>query len=459
MYDIAIMNGHVIDPVNKISSRLNIGVQKGKIAAISCDPLSGDYEIDAGGKIVAPGFVDMHMHEDPFDETAGCFSLCISDSMLKMGVTTAVGGNCGIFTGLLDPVRYLEEVDRKGFPINIAMLSPHEVLRNAFGNFDKYKPVSESVISGMARILDDQLAQGCIGLSMGVEYIPGINGYELQQLMTISAKHQKITAIHMRDDAEMSIPSVWELINASAFAGAGLQISHLGSMCSFGQMERVLSIVDSCRSKGSDIGFDSYPYYAYCTFIGSTPFDDGFLEKHGLGDEGYSRLEIASGKHAGERCTKELFEEVRRREPKAFLTAHLLSEKDVDMAISHPAGIVASDGIYSNGQGHPRGSGTFPRLINEYVKKKHLMSLEDAVGKITYMPAGRYGLNKGTLSIGADADIVVFDYQAIKDEASFQEPLKEPQGMEYVLIGGNIAIEGGRIINDRLGRAIRKASS
>lgn len=458
MYDIVINGGHVIDPANRISSKLNIGISGNSIVSLSPEKLSGVKEIDAEGMIVAPGFIDMHMHEDEFLKDSEEFSYCISNTMLRMGVTTAVGGNCGIATGLLNPSKYLDMVDRKGFPINMAMLAPHEILRNSLGSFDKYKPVGKDVIAQMAKALGEYLEQGCIGLSMGLEYIPGIDVNELNGLMAVSAKHGKVTAIHMRDDAENSIPALMELIESAEVHNAPLQISHISSMCSFGQMERALSIVDSYRSRGMDIGFDSYPYYAYCTYIGAALFDDGFLKKYGLGDEGYSRLEIASGSHSGTRCTKELFQEVRRTEPKAFVVAHLLNEAEVDMAVSHPAGMVISDGIYSNGQGHPRGSGTFPRLIREFVKNKRLLSLESAIEKITWLPAERYGLRKGTLGIGADADITIFEFDRIRDGASFMEPLKEPEGISYVLIGGEIALSKGMINNGSLGRAIRKSS-
>lgn len=455
MFDVVINNGFIIDPFNKVNSKRNIGILNGKIASISKEHLSGKKEINAQGLIVTPGFIDMHIHEDPYNSKEDSFAFCISNSMLNMGVTTAIAGNCGI--GPENPIEYLDAVDRNGFPINLAMYVPHESLRNAFGNFEKYEPVEKEVTEKMARLLQQQLDQGCIGLSMGIEYIPGINDYEAIELMKVTAMSNKPVAVHQRADAKRAISSVVELINYSKSTGAALQISHVSSMCSFGQMEETLSIIDEYRKQGGDIGFDSYPYYAFCTFIGSTCFDEGFLEKYDLDDASYSRLLMASGELAGKRCTKDIFNEQRKKDPKALVIAYLLGEKEVDMAITHSGSIIVSDGLYNNGQGHPRGSGTFPRFINEYVNNKKLLTLEAAIEKITYLPSKRTGLSsKGTLSIGADADVTIFDLNKIKDGSTYLEPVKKPFGIEYVIIGGEIALKHGNIVNSKLGKSIRK---
>lgn len=455
MFDTVINNGLVIDPKNRISSRLNIGVKNKKIASISREHLSGEQEINAEGLIVTPGFLEIHMHEDLYDNKEDTFAFCISNTMLNMGVTTAIGGNCGI--GHRNPIEYLDAVDRKGFPINFGLFAPHESLRNAFGNFNKYGTVDKESIEKMAKLLKQQLEQGCIGLSLGIEYIPGINHNEAIELMKVAASSNKLVAVHIRSDAVQTVSSVEEVVEYAKSTNASLQISHVGSMGSFGQMEEALAAIDNYRSQGLDIGFDSYPYYAYCTFIGSAVFDEGFLEKYGLNEDGYSRLEMGSGELVGKICSKELFLEQRKKNPNSLVIAHLLNEREVDLAIAHPAGIVASDGLFNNGQGHPRGSGTFPKLIKEYVKNKKSLTLENAIEKITYMPAKRLGItSKGTLSNGADADITIFDLNKIEDMATYLEPLKPPSGIEYVIIGGKIALKQGTIINNKLGKSIRK---
>ena len=456
MFDLVIHNGHVTDPSGRISSRLNVGVKNGRIAAVTRDKISGETEIDAAGLIVSPGFIDMHMHEDPYNPDKDAFEFLISDSMLKMGVTAVIGGNCGIGT-MQNPVAYLDAADRLGYPVNIGMMSPHENLRAAFGDFSRYEPVARHRIGGMCELLQIHMDGGCLGLSFGIEYIPGIDKEEATELMRIAEKSDKIVAVHQRSDGDKAISSVEELAGYAAETGARLQISHLSSMCSFGSMSEAISIIDSCRSKGMDILFDGYPYYAFCTAIGSAVFDEGFLDKYRYGDEYYARLQVDAGYLQGKEMDREEFYKIREKDPGALVVAHLLNGEEVDLCITHPAGIVVSDGLYSNGQGHPRGSGTFPKLIREYVVERKLLTLEDAIEKITWLPAQRMGLRgKGSLKPGSDADITIFDLNEIRDGATYLEPLKPPAGIEYVIINGRIALAGGEIKNTRLGRSVRK---
>lgn len=460
MFDLAIQNGFVIDPANRIYAKLNVGVKNGKIAAVTRDRICGTAEIDAEGLTVTPGFIDMYIHEDPYDPEKDDFEFTISDSMLKMGVTTVVGGNCGLGCGMgnmTDPVAYLDAVDRQGYPVNIGMLAPHEKLRETFGKFSRYEPVGTEIIGNMAKRLRADLEGGCLGLSLGFEYYPGIDEAEAAALMAVAREYDKIVTVHQRSDGDAAISSIEEIIGYAAGTGARLQISHLSSMCSFGSMEEAISIIDSCRSKGQDVGFDGYPYYAFCTSIGSAVFDEGFLEKYHYGDEYYARLRVG-GYDPGEKAMdKETFYMLREKDPGALVVADLLNAAEVDRCIIHPAAVVVSDGLYSNGQGHPRGSGTFPRLIREYVIEKKLLSLEDAVEKVTLLPAERMGLaGKGSLRPGSDGDITVFDLSAIRDGATYQQPRKAPEGVEYAVIGGEIAMNHGEIVKRRLGKSIRR---
>lgn len=456
MFDLVIRNGFVIDPSSRIYARLNIGVKDGRIAAVSNDNIIGAAEIDADGLIVTPGFIDMHIHEDPYLADQDDFEFTISNSMLRMGVTTVIGGNCGL-GAMSDPVQYLNTVDRLGYPVNIGMLSPHEKLRAAVGEFGRYDPVSGYHIGQMAELLRNHMDGGCLGLSFGFEYCPGVDPAEAAALMRIVKESQKIVAVHQRSDGDRAIASIEELIAYTAETGVRMQISHLSSMCSFGSMDKAISLIDDCRFKGMDILFDGYPYYAFCTTIGSAVFDEGFLEKYHYGDEYYARLQVGSFDTHGKEMDKETFYAIREREPGALVVAHLLNEMEVDLCITHPASIVISDGLYSNGRGHPRGSGTFPKLIREYVVERKLLSLEDAIEKITWMPAERMGLTgKGVLRIGSDADITIFDLNKIKDNATYQEPAKPPEGVEYTIIRGEVAMKSGEILKDRLGKSVRK---
>jgi N-acyl-D-amino-acid deacylase len=338
--------------------------------------VEGAEVIDAAGLTVAPGFVDMHIHEDPYNAEEDSFGLCISHTMLKMGVTTAVGGNCGLTKGHPNPLVYLDAVDRRGFPINLALLVPHDTLRSRAGTPDLYQKAEASNVEIMTRQLKEFLDGGCIGLSVGLEYIPGADTEEIRMLLKAVGEYERVTSAHIRYDAGRSIIALEEIIGAAKSVDAPLQISHIGGMCAFGQIESAISMIDRHKAEGADLMFDCYPYYAYCTTIGSAVFDGEFLSDFGHSDKSYSDLEIASGTHRGERCTKESFRAIRESEPEALVVAHLMNEDEVDKAVSHPGCIIASDGIYTDGQGHPRGAGTFPRFIREYVINKKALSLE-----------------------------------------------------------------------------------
>lgn len=389
----------------------------------------------------------MHMHEDELVD--GDFNIQIFDCMLKMGVTTAIGGNCGI--GPADPAQYLQRADAVGLPVNIGLFLPHGQLRGTFGE-DKYSPVSESHIQKMAHRLDEGLAAGCVGLSFGLRYIPGTTSEEIRALSEVTSRHGKIVAAHMRDDAAGVFDALSELIDVGSRFGLKVQVSHIGSMAAFGQMDRLLAQVDAMCACGLDIGLDCYPYNAFCTHIGSATYDEGFLERYGVG---YEAIEVTSGKYRGQRCTKEIFHEVRSAAPEVLAVAHVMREQEVDAALIHPRVLLASDGILVGGLGHPRAAGSFPRFIHTYVKQKRLLSLSEAIAKMTSLPAKRIGIDKGHLSVGADADITIFHYEALKDTADFSNPLSAPQGVIWVLIGGEIAIQDGVVLNNKRGRAVR----
>jgi N-acyl-D-amino-acid deacylase len=449
MYDTVINNGLVIDPASRIQSKLHLGISRGAVACLSPEPLGGRRVIDAAGLVVAPGFIDMHIHEDILDEASGTFAVKIFDCMLRMGVTTVIGGNCGI--GPHNPAAYLAAADRLGLPVNIGLYAAHSEIRKPYAA-DNYRPAPGHSLPEMAADLDGQLAAGCVGLSFGLRYVPGTTAEELHALAAVAARHGKIVAAHARDDAAYIIAAAQELIALAAAHRAKVQISHIGSMAAFGQMETVLALVDAARASGLDIGLDCYPYNAFCTHIGSATYDPGFLERYGIG---YDAIEITGGKYRGQRCSQAIFDEVRAAAPEVLAVAHVMRDREIDLALAHPCVAMASDGILVNGSGHPRAAGSFPRLVHQYVKTKKLLTLHEAIAKITVLPAQRLGLAKGSLAVGQDADIVIFDHDRLRDNADFARPLTPPSGIEWVLLRGEIAVNKGEIVNNLLGKAIR----
>lgn len=452
---IRITGGTVIDPANGRNGPADVWIADGKIAAVGRDaPLAfagADVRtLDARGCIVCPGFIDLHMHEDPLTPE-GTVDADIFNCMLRMGVTTAVGGNCG--SSRAHPVRYLDAVDAHGAPVNVAMLAGHGTFRRAAGARDKYAPATPEQITEMTRLLREALDGGCAGVSFGVRYYPGTTAEELDAAVGAAAGTGKLITSHVRDDAAGIYAAIEEMLVPVRKYGLPVQISHIGSMAGFGQMAQVLANMEKERAGGTDAAMDCYPYAAFSTGLGSTTYDDGWLERYGCD---YSVLEYCDGPCKGQRATEESFRELRRTHPGGLTVCYVMREEDVALALRHPLVAIGSDGTFNHGQGHPRAAGTFPRFLRGAIDGGEL-SLTEAIRKITALPASRLGAadRKGQLGVGADADVTVFDPRLIRDRATFAEPTLVPEGIRYVIIGGTVAAENGTVTEANAGRAVR----
>ena len=444
-----IFGGHVIDPANRVNGKLNILIEDGKIAWAGQGCPEADLTIDATGKIVTPGFIDIHLHEDPMEN--GEIRQCIFPMMLRQGVTTAVGGNCGI--NVADPSKYLNTVDRDGTAVNVAMLAGHEYFRKAAGAEDIYAGSTPEQKDIMAKNIAAALENGCVGVSFGLRYVPGADKDEFFRAAACCKDNKKLIASHVRDDADGIFDAIDEFCAAGVEYGVPVQISHIGSMGGFGQMEKVLEQIDGYKLMGLDIAMDCYPYFAFSTRLGTPTYDPGWLDRYHCD---YDVLEFCEGKYKGQRATKETFDEMRLCFPECITVCHVMKEEDVRMAFRHPAVMLASDGLTNNGQGHPRAAGSFPRFLAEFARKGTL-TLYQAIEKMTAQPAARLRLeNKGRLNVGADADITVIDFETVKDGATFENPALPPMGIEYVFVGGQLALEKGKLLKTNCGKAIRK---
>ena len=451
-----IRGGHLIDPDLKTDSILDLLTEDGRIAALlrpeDASSVRADRVIEARGRVVCPGFIDIHMHEDPVED--GSIAQCIFEAMLRMGVTTAVAGNCG--ENLYPPLRYLDLVDRDGTAVNVAMLAGHTHFRIAAGLRDLYAPASKEQISVIKDAVSEAIDGGCIGLSFGLRYVPGADTDEFLEVAQAAERSGCLISAHVRDDAAYVFDAVEEFAEAGRRYHVPLQVSHIGSMGGYGQMRELLAQIDLLRSQGLDITADCYPYSAFSTRIGASTYDEGWMERYHCG---YDVIEMCEGKYKGMRCTKEMFEEMRRDFPMALTVCHVMQEEEVRLALRHPGVMLGSDGTLSGGQGHPRAAGAFPHFLSSFVRAGDL-SLHEAIEKMTTAPARRLNLpNKGTLRPGADADIVIFDPETVRDRATFEEPLLPPDGIFDVLIGGETAVSDGQVVNDRLGRAVRRKRS
>ena len=217
-------------------------------------------------------------------------------------------------------------------------------------------------------------------------------------------------------------------------------------------MKQLLEQIEDYRAHGIDMMCDCYPYDAFSTDIGATTYD---AENFAAYQSDYSHILLCDGPYAGQRCTKEIFDEMRAIRPDTMTVGYFMRQEEVDMALMAPYVMLGSDGILVEDQGHPRAAGAFPRFLRQYAAGKKL-SLIEAVAKVTTMAANRLKLeHKGNLKPGSDADIVVFDLERIEDRATYTQPVLPPDGIDWVLIGGETAVRNGELIRDDLGRSVR----
>lgn len=450
MYDIALKNGLVIDPASGICSRLDMGVNGSRVACMSQKSLRGKTEYDCTGLVVSPGFVDVHAHEDAADPQ-GKINPTITTRLLRMGVTTFVGGQCG--SGPADEEAYLSAYDAAGQPVNCALLTAHGALRRLAGAADKYAPVTGDQIVIMCNLLSQRLAAGSFGMSISPRYIPGIDRREMMALACVVRLHGGILASHVRQDCDGALDAIAEFIEVGRETGVRLQVSHIASIAGYGQMQQALAMLDAAAAEGIDVMADCYPYDAFCTTIGSTTYDGDFTARYG----DITNIEITQGEYKGRIPSMEIFQKIRSQHPEYLAIGHVMRPREVEMALTHPKVILGSDGVLANGAGHPRAAGAFSRFLRKYVAEEKALSLYEAIGKMTWTGAARFGLKKCCLMPGWDADIAVFDPERVTDNATFDQSELPSEGFRYIFIGGSLAVENDCIINPHLGRAIKKA--
>lgn len=451
MKSILLKNGLVVDPAQNLEEVTNVLLADGKVAEVGQRNFDADIIIDCTNKVVAPGFIDIHMHEDGYDEVNDRITGTIFQTMAKMGVTTAIAGNCG--DNDCDPIVFLDAADRNGLSTNVGMLAGHTYLRNKYSDRDKYHNIEKSSIEAMTKECRRLLDQGCLGVSFGLKYIPGTTWDEIISLAALCKNDDKLVAAHVRADVAGVFDAAKELADIGKDAGVKVQFSHIGSMGGYGQMTELLAQIENYRKQGIDMMCDCYPYEAFSTGIGETTYDDGFLESY---QADYDSVLICSGPYAGQRCTEELFFKLRKEAPQTYTVGYFMKPEDIDLAMGKDYVMIGSDGVRAGDEGHPRGAGAFPRVFAEYVKTGKI-TLRDAIAKMTSMPAERLGLTaKGSLAPGMDADVTVFDMETIRDKATYEQPVLPPEGICYVIVGGRQVVADSMLVNETAGRSVRR---
>lgn len=446
MKDLKILNGKIPCFDTERWQTADLLIHQGIITRIGTIEEDTKETIDAGGRIVAPGFIDIHAHEDAF--TGGKWDFFTARCGLRMGVTTAAVGNCGENYNDLD--LFCGRVLKEGSPVNYMTFVGQNTLRKLVGASDRYQPATRLQMDKMKKLLSQSRRCHPVGLSCGFEYAPGVTLEETAELLDALEDEGYLTSVHFRADGPESLASIEELAALYQRTRYAVQMSHIGSCCATGYMEPALAKLREARKHGMDIMADCYPYTAFCTGIGTAVFDPESFEKWD-----YSDLMITDGPYKNQRCTKELFTKLRKETPDMHVIAFVMNEEEIRLAYQEPYIMVGSDCGYVREGGHPRGAGTFPKVLRHFAGEKGCISLIDALRKMTVLPAERLGLKtKGSVKEGFDADLVIFDKAAIADRATFEEPTLPPDGINYVLIGGRTAVKDNRILCDTLGEYV-----
>ena len=452
MIDIKIVNGKLLDMDEHRLVETDLGIKDGKIEKIGPIDEEAKMTLDAEGAIVSPGFIDIHMHEEELQLTED--GTDISIPMLRMGVTTAVTGNCG---NNRQDIRALRDViEKRGNPVHYMSYVGHNSLRAKAGNLTTLEPSTPEQIEVMRQLVNENIEDGAIGVSFGFEYSPGTSMEEIIGVtQDIRDRKDLLLSAHYRFDADRALESIEEMAEITRRTGIPFQIAHISSLSAFGNMQEALDMIVRLREEGLDLMVDAYPYAAFSTRIGTEVFAPGCFERWG---KTYSDILLTEPPYEDQPATKESFEDARKNYPEMLAVASVMREDEIVLALQHPLVMVASDGIYRNHKGHPRGAGTFPRFIGKYLRDDKILDFFEGMKKITRMPAERLHLkNKGEIKEGYDADLTLFHYDTIIDKADFGSTSQEPpEGIEAVIVDGRLALHKGKLLDTKAGKYLTR---
>ena len=494
--------GIVVDGTGTPAYAADVAITKDRVASIDPNGISSDQAIrtiDISGMVIAPGFIDIHSHLEPL------LRLPTSETKLRQGVTTAVGGPDGGSPWPLSD--YLDSAQALGVGTNVAFLVGHNTIRREVMGMDNRAPTAaelEAMQNMVARAMDD----GAFGISTGLRYLPGAysNVDEVVSLSSIVASRGGVYTSHLREEGLQLIEGVAEAIEINGRAGLPVVLTHhkVVGQPMWGSSETTLAMVDSANAAGGNVHIDQYPYTATYTGIGilvppwamaggqeeffrrlenptlRDSIVDGIIFNivNDRGGNDLSRVQLArvewmpelEGQTLADWAEMEglpntpatgarlVIEAIRRGGASAIY--HVLDETDVERIMRHPRTSIASDGRLvrpGDGHPHPRWYGTFPRVLGRYVREAGVLTLEEAVRKMTSLPASQIGMTeRGVLAEDALADLVVFDPQTVIDRSTFQDPHQYPDGIEWVVVNGTIAVQGDSLVNGSAGKVLRK---
>ena len=440
-FDTAINNGRVIDPASGLDATRSLGITNGVITTISPAPLRAKKIIDAKGLVVSPGFIDLHCHGQN-DENY--------KYKARDGVTTALELEIGV-----SPMKKWID-DRRGkavvhYGASVGHVPARMAATNDTSDWLPAGPAATRAATDPEQIktlelLRQGLSEGGVGIGMGIAYTPFASRAEILDVFKVAAKAKVPIFVHMRGAGRKDpgvVESLQEMISDAAIAGASVHIVHLNSS-SGRAFELGLSIVRGAKARGIDISYEAYPYIAGMTRLESAIFNPGFRDQLEMDYNDIMHTET------GGRLTEETFKKYRKEG--ATVVTFTMRDQDIDQAMAAPDVIVASDGWLDKGKGHPRAAGTYARVLAHYVRERKVLTLNDAIRKMSYLPAARLEKfvpemrRRGRINVGAFADIAIFDPNRVQDKSTYQNPAQYSEGITHVLVNGTLVVENEKLV-------------
>lgn len=497
--DLLIVNARIVDGTGAPARMGSLAIRDGRIVSLNPRATTPARErLDVGGRVVAPGFIDVHTHADDISQRPQ------ATNFIRMGVTTIVAGNCG--GSALDIGDAFEQIAGAQPAVNFATLVGHNTVRSSvMGRAQRAPGVEE--LQKMKALVFRAMADGAVGFSTGLQYIPGTYAAESEiiELARVAANDGGVYVTHMRNEGTALLEAVAESINVGALLKMPVQISHLkvDSPKQWGASVKALAMIDEARRKGIDVEADQYAYTAGSSGL-AIRFPAWALEGTGaevdarlkdeatwarikaeirqlLADRGFTDLSWATvatyrarpefnglsmkavaAKLVGSDSADAQLEAARRMmlNGGASMVYHFMSETDVETVMKHPMVGIASDAgvnVFGSGVPHPRGYGNTVRVLGHYVRDRKVISLEEAVRKLTSLPARQFGFTgRGELREGWAADLVVFDPATVGDTATFDAPHGYPTGISHVLVNGQAVVRDGEATGVRSGAVLRR---